>query len=272
MLPSNLEAIMKWLRPIDDLLRGEATRVSKLSNGRIELPLRPIFTATTALMAFYGACMSTSALLRLGESPDGWMQLIASAVKLPLLFFLTLLVTLPSLYVFNALVGSRLSIQGVLQLMLASLAVMGAVLASLGPIIVFFSLSTTSHPFMVLLNVVASAVAGVLGLTFLFRTLNRLVFARESGSGTTPAVPPQPPPLPGVPQPSALDKIADAESQHARSVFKTWVFVFSLVGAQMSWVLRPFIGSPTLEFAWFRERESNFFIAVIDMLRSVLGG
>ena len=266
---------MKWLRPVDDLLRGEATRVSKLTNGRIELPLRPIFIASTALMAFYGACMSTPTLLRLGQSPDGWLQLISSAIKLPLLFLLTLLVTLPSLYVFNALVGSRLALQGVLQLMLASLAVMGAVLASLGPIIVFFSLSTTSHPFMVLLNVVASAVAGVLGLTFLFRTLNRLVFVRESGSGSVPpaidaGTPPPPPPV--VDRPSALDKIAEAESEHARSVFKTWVVVFSLVGAQMSWVLRPFIGSPTLEFAWFRERESNFFIAVIDMLRSVLGG
>lgn len=266
---------MKWLRPIDDLLRGEATRVSKLTHGRIELPLRPIVTATTVLMAFYGACMSTTALLRLGESPDGWLQLISSAIKLPLLFFLTLLVTLPSLYVFNALVGSRLSLQGVLQLMLASLAVMGAVLASLGPIIVFFSLSTTSHPFMVLLNVVVSAVAGILGLTFLFRTLNRLVFARDSAPASPPvpadtaSVPPPPPK--GV-LPSALDKIAETESQHARSVFKTWVVVFSLVGAQMSWVLRPFIGSPNLEFAWFRERESNFFIAVIDMLRAVLGG
>ena len=268
---------MKWLRPVDELLRGEATRVSKLTNGRIELPIRPIFIATTALMAFYGACMSTSALLRLGESPDGWMQLVSSAVKLPLLFLLTLLVTLPSLYVFNALVGSRLSMQGVLQLMLASLAVMGAVLASLGPIIVFFALSTTSHPFMVLLNVVASAVAGVLGLTFLFRTLNRLVFVRESGVASTPPAldagsPPPPPPLIAADRPAALDKIAEAESQHARSVFKTWVVVFSLVGAQMSWVLRPFIGSPTLEFAWFRERESNFFIAVLEMLRTVLGG
>ena len=34
------------------------------------------------------------------------MQLVASMLKVPTLFFLTLLVTLPSLYVFNALVGS----------------------------------------------------------------------------------------------------------------------------------------------------------------------
>ena len=40
------------------------------------------------------------------------MQVLASMVKVPLLFYLTLLVTLPSLYVFNALVGSRLRAGG----------------------------------------------------------------------------------------------------------------------------------------------------------------
>jgi hypothetical protein len=37
----------------------------------------------------------------------------------------------------------------------------------------------------------------------------------------------------------------------------------------MSWVLRPFIGSPTLPFEWFRERESNFFIAVVYALMNM---
>jgi hypothetical protein len=30
----------------------------------------------------------------------------------------------------------------------------------------------------------------------------------------------------------------------------------------MSWVLRPFIGSPDRPFEWFRYRQSNFFEAV----------
>jgi len=38
--------------------------------------------------------------------------------------------------------------------------------------------------------------------------------------------------------------------------------VFCLVGAQMSWVLRPFIGDPERPFEWFRPRESNFFESV----------
>ena len=38
--------------------------------------------------------------------------------------------------------------------------------------------------------------------------------------------------------------------------------MFALVGAQMSWVLRPFIGSRGTPFQWFRPRGSNFFEAV----------
>jgi hypothetical protein len=40
----------------------------------------------------------------------------------------------------------------------------------------------------------------------------------------------------------------------------------------MSWVLRPFIGSPTSEFAWFRLRESSFIEAVWRALKSILSG
>src|SRR3712207_6474413 len=93
----------------------------------------------------------------------GFLQMLASAAKVPMLFFLTLLVTFPSLYVFNALVGSRLAFATVTRLLLAAVAVTMAVLASFGTIVVFFSLCTTSYPFMVLLNVAMFAAAGLLG-------------------------------------------------------------------------------------------------------------
>jgi hypothetical protein len=38
----------------------------------------------------------------------------------------------------------------------------------------------------------------------------------------------------------------------------------------MSWVLRPFMGNPNLPFEWFRERESNFFVAVFRSLANLL--
>ena len=119
------------------------------------------------------------------------MQLIASTIKVPALFILTLLVTFPSLYVFNALVGSRLSFISLLRLLVAAMAVMLALLASFGTIVAFFSFTTESYPFMILLNVIVFAASGFLGLSFLLQTLHRLTLVQEM----------TPPPLPYSPEP-----------------------------------------------------------------------
>jgi hypothetical protein len=213
----------------------------------------------------YGLSMGTFALFRV-QSP-GLSQVVASMVKVPLLFFLTLLVTLPSLYVFNALVGSRLTPTAVIRLLVASLGVMVAVLASLGPIVAFFSVSTTSYPFMILFNVVVCGISGVLGLMFLLQTLQRLSVLDsqaplESGSGVGDE---------GQNEPgSALDPLEGRVlGKHVKTVFQVWVIVFGLVGAQMGWVLRPFIGHPSLPFVWFRGRESNFFQGVLQAIHNL---
>ena len=206
----------------------------------------------------------------------------ASTLKVPALFFLTLLVTFPSLYVFNALVGSRLQMGALLKLLVASLGVAVAVLASLGPIVAFFAASTTSYPFMKLMNVAAFSAAGFLGTGFLLQTLHRLSqitpepgTATQSGEGLEV--------LEGRGkeseveltrvQPGALERLDDrALSRHVRTVFRCWIVLFGMVGAQMGWVLRPFIGDPNLPFSWFRARESNIFVAVLSALGNLFNG
>jgi hypothetical protein len=252
-----------WFDELDRLLRGELTGVSTLHAGGIEISPRRLSACIIVLAMLYGICMGTFALFRM-KGPSV-LQVVASMIKVPLLFYVTLLVTLPSLYVFNALVGSRLTLSAVVRLLVASLGVMVAVLASLGPIVAFFSVSTTSYPFMVLFNVVVFAVSGGLGLTFLLQTLHRLSVAGsrrpssptgETGEAQEPAGP--------------LDPLENRVlSGHVKRVFQLWVIVFGLVGAQMGWVLRPFIGKPDLPFIWFRGRESNFFQAVLRTLASL---
>jgi hypothetical protein len=218
--------------------------------------------------------------------------MVASAIKLPLLFFLTLLVTFPSLYVFSALAGSRLSLGSVWRLLLAALGVMVAVMASLGPIILFFGASTESYPFMKLLNVAAASVGGGLGLAFLLRTLHRLVSAgdvqrqaraADTGHQREDDEPEQAESVVKSTAGPASRRAADElelgplartgpTASRARIVFQVWVLVFAVVGAQMSWVLRPFIGAPSLPFAWFRSRQSNFFLDVAQTVIELFGG
>jgi hypothetical protein len=256
---SRIPGFLSGFADLDRLLRGEATTVSSLRRGAIEIDPVRLSLVVILLCMISGACMGTFALF--SARGGHVMQVVASMVKVPALFFLTLLVTLPSLYVFNALVGSRLTLAAVVKLLLATLGVIVAVLASLGPIVAFFSVSTTSYPFILLFNVLIFASAGFLGMLFLLQTLHRLSMARPETANDEPAQLGGEAPASPV---GALDRIGDwGLSRHVKTIFRLWLIVFGLVGAQMGWVLRPFVGNPNLPFTWFRGRESNFFQAVL---------
>lgn len=266
-----MKTFWSWLVELDRILRGETTRVADLREGKLRFPLAGILIVLVLLAMLAGAGTGCYAVVNHNRP----MQLLAAAVKVPALFLLTLLVTLPSLYVFNALVGSRLAASALFRLFIAALAVNVAVLVSLGPIVAFFAINTTSYSFMVLLNVVTFAVSGVLSLAFLLQTLKRLNVAMRAVPHDAAGHTPSPAEAGGDFAPAKvvgpalesergpLERLeGHAPGGPVRLVFALWMVVFGLVGAQMSWVLRPFVGSPDMPFTWFRARESNFFEAV----------
>lgn len=274
--------MFSWFKQLDDLLRGRKTGPQMLTDGRIELPLSSFVPLAILLGAAYGFFMGWYAIFT--REPSIYMPLLASAVKLPALFLVTLVVTFPSLYVFNALVGCRLSFTSTLRLLVGAIVVNVAVAASFGPILAFFTVSTTSYSFMIILNVILMGVAGVVGLAFLLHTLGRLA-VRPWQPPPPPASPPDAD-HPVDPQNSSAETNAgppreigplerlegdmpDEALGQARSIFRIWVIIYGLVGAQTAWLLRPFIGSPNLEFSWFRPRSGNFFLSVFTQLRAL---
>jgi len=262
---------MSMLREIDALLRGSKSEMDLLAKGTDHLPLTPYVCASVVLGVIYGLSMGLYAVLT--RTPACTMQLVASAAKVPALFLLTLVVTFPSLYVFSALLGARLRLVDVLRLIVASVAINLVVLASFAPITAFFTLSTTSYPFMKLLNVFFFMMAGGIGLQFLLKMLRRFELARTwSAPSEKPADPATSTGSEGNPA-SAIPVAAKAvERKAGRSVFRVWLVVYAVVGAQMGWVLRPFIGAPNLEFTWFRAREANIFIDVLRTIGHLFGG
>ena len=310
-------SLRQMVRELDSILRGEATHPEALEAGTIEVNAPRLAVVLIVLGLVYGLCMGCYAIF--GHPTPGYEQLLASTVKMPLLFFLTFVVTFPSLYVFNALVGSRLRAGSLFRLLIAALGATMALLASFGPIVAFFSVCTTSHPFMVLLNVVVCAVSGIVGLKFLLQTLHRMALvewlevewlgapkgkpmppapaaaplpqteggdteetqnsepnqpagdpdagAGAPGSNSGPDDPAGPPPVL-----SSLEPVPGRKpTPHVQVVFRIWVVVFAAVGAQMSWVLRPFVGTPDAPFTWFRQRGSNFFIEVVRVIDRLFG-
>jgi hypothetical protein len=282
---------------VDKLLRGGFTARDDLRRGRLEVPIQLLLVAGLILGVAYGAFMGLYSVLRPAvegvEQPGAW-QLLATAAKVPLLFLLTLVVTFPSLYVFSALAGSTLRFVDTLKLLLVGIVVNMALLASFGPVTGFFTLSTESYPFMIILNVIFFAVSGFAGMMFLRKALDALFEGGPAGGAN--AVPEEvPTPPPSDPEPGAASGGEPAASEpaappaaapppvlppvgpqpagfnRAKAIFYTWAVIYGVVGAQMGWILRPFIGSPNLEFQLFRERESHFFEAVLRTLGDLFG-
>jgi len=56
-------------------------------------------------------------------------------------------------------------------------------------------------------------------------------------------------------------------------IFRVWVFILAFVGIQLSWTLRPFIGSKDIPFEIFREStQSNIYATLIGALGGLLNG
>jgi hypothetical protein len=238
--PASSSRIQDTLRAVDEILRGHYTSDEALASGTVTIPVGTLLRVGTALGAIYGASLGTYALSHNGDR--AWLQFLNATLKMPLLFLLTLLVTFPSLYVFAALLRSPLGRAATARLLLVVITVHLAVLASLGPVFAFFAVSTQSYHFLILLNVAFAATGGAISLVVLRRATNAM-----------------------------FRTVEPHQSRAGQRLLLTWCVVYGAVGAQMGWLLRPFLGAPGQPFVWLRGRDSSFFEAVLGSLRGLFG-
>jgi hypothetical protein len=201
----------------------------------IDLPrkIRAMLLSSTAFLALYGGVMGAS---------HSVPQVFSSAVKLPVLFLITLFICAPSLYFFNILFGSRQSLLQNIALILTAMTTTAVLLVSLAPVALFFQTSTSDYEFFKLLNVAIFTVSGYMGLVFL-----RQGFAHSVDAD-------------------------NPEGQRARrTLFRLWMILYAFVGTQMAWTLSPFMGDPGLPFILARRVGGNFYTDVVNSLLKLLG-
>jgi hypothetical protein len=236
---------------------------------RLNTLIRQMLMSSTVALACYG--------LVLGISQSVW-QALSSAVKLPILFLLTTAICLPTLYLFNLLLGGRLSVRQVLALSLSAITVTSALTLAFAPIALFFLITAQGYYFYVLLNVAILTLTGVIGLQFLVGgscSLNALSQADKAAGASTPAEPAadaekpadMPPADMLVPdrQPAQASAATPAGGADMRLLY-IWLALYAFVGTQLGWTLRPFFGSPNEPFALFRSLEGNFYEAIMNIL------
>jgi len=218
------------------------------SEYRINQLIRQMLVSSTIALGCYGAVLGAS------KSP---LQALASAIKLPTLFFLTLAICLPTLYLFNLLFGARLSVRQSLAIVLVAISVTAVLTLAFAPISLFFLITAPSYAFFKLLNVAILALTGTVGLGFLvggMRSMNRMARLEQEqpalADSTTAASAPSP--------------LADRPVN--MGLLNMWIVLYAFVGTQLAWTLRPFFGDPGQPFEIFRAIEGNFYVNVVRTL------
>ncbi|MCD6502496.1 hypothetical protein J7L01_07825 [bacterium] len=204
-----------------------------LSNKKNGAIIAKLLLGSMSLFAIYGISMG------IYNSP---LQALSSAIKVPILFVLSLMICYPALFIFNILLGSKLNLSQSLAMIISALGLAGCVMVSFAPIVIFFELIGSSYTFLRLLHV---AIFTIAGLTAMKALNDGLIYACEEHSVY---------PKRGV------------------QVFKVWVLIFGFVGTQLAWNLRPFVGNKNLEFQLFRKQESNFYAHMLHTTRDFVSG
>lgn len=219
-------------RHADELLRGTGPFAPSPVVPRAWwlVPLLVLFFAP-----MYGAVMGAYAF----DSPERALQVLFSAVKLPLLLLTSTLVCLPAFYVLSAVLGLRDDIADSLRAILAGQGAMSIALAALSPITAFFYTSSINYSTAKLVNGGMFALA-TLAAHFVIRRYYRPLVARNRN--------------------------------HA-IVLVLWGALYVFVGIQMGWTLRPFIGQPGMATTFFREGAfTNAYVEVAQLVGGAVRG
>ncbi len=224
---------MNDLAIIETVLRNRQGFFTEIREGiGLAEKIRAMLISSVAFLMLYGAVMGSTHSLR---------QALSSAIKLPVLFLMTLMVCLPTLYFFNVLFGSRQSLTQNFALILTAITVTAVLLLSFAPIVLFFLLTTSHYQFFKLLNVGVFAIAGAIGVMFLSQGMFIVSAGGREGEGAR------------------------------RNIMRFWIVVYAFVGSQMAWTLRPFIGAPSMQFELFRQLGGNFYANIFASIGEILG-
>lgn len=180
-----------------------------------------------SLVAFVAlACALYGAVLAGWRSPRLSLYV---AIKLPVLFLGTTAIVAVFNWMMACVLGSGLSLRSTVFVVLASITIGCWILLSLVLVALFFMMSGVSyagthdelryaHNSILIIHIFILAFAGVAGNAALLKGLRRIVNARCP----------------------------------VYTLFLFWLTAFAFVGCQMSWILRPFVGSPFYPVAFMR--------------------
>ena len=171
------------------------------------------------------------------------VQAVYTALKFPLLVFLTCGANAALNGMFAQVLGLELSFRQATQTILISFALAALILCAFSPVMLFLLWNTpalterqpVAHSLLLTSHVAVIAFAGIVANWRLLRLLERL-----SASVAT-----------------------------ARAILFSWLAGNLFLGSQLAWVLRPFVGTPGLPAQFLRTHpwRGNFFESLLHAIR-----
>ena len=218
------------------LLRGEIETISRWSHSWVARRFALHIAVIILGAGLYGAAM-------------GWwrdpQQAVYVAIKFPLII---LLVTLGNTLIngmLAPLLGLDIRFRQSFSAIVMSFTITSAILGAFSPIMAFLAWNASginsagglAYNFILLAHVAVIGLAGAAGNARLFQLLSRLGGSRMIAS----------------------------------RVMFAWLSSNLFLGSQLTWILRPFIGSPTLPVEFLRNNafHGNFYEAVFNSLRHI---
>lgn len=213
----------------DDILKGNPAVLQSFSTRQRLLHLG-ITVAVFGMI--YGGVMGSYA----GVWGERFLQVVYSAVKVPILLLVTFGLSLPFFFVVNSLYGLREDFGKACRALLAAQAGITVILASLAPVTVLWYVSYDNYRAAILFNAFMFAVAGISAQLILRQFYRGLI----------------------------------AKNPMHRQLLKAWLVIYGFVGIQMGWTLRPFIGDPDSPTQFFRhEAWGNAYIELYRIITQV---
>lgn len=154
----------------------------------------------------------------------GGSQILINSVKIPILFFVTLYISLPIFYILNLLLGLKINHYQTIVLLLSGYVIASIIMVAFTPFVLFFILTAKDYHFIMSLTVCILGLSGYFSIIYIFRNFS---------------------------------SFHDSYKWYPSFIIGSFAIIF--VGTQLSWTLRPYFHSHD---SFIRPVESNFYVNI----------
>jgi hypothetical protein len=155
-------------------------------------------------------------------------QIILDAIKIPILFLITLYIAIPIFFIVDALQGNKISMGQISTLILLGFSSASIVLIAFTPLMFFFIFTTLEYSFIAILNIVICGFAGYFGIFSIY---------------------------------SSFKQFHKSTTWYPSLMIGSFIIIF--VGTQLAWTLRPFFH---ISSQFTRPISGNFYVALARLI------